>query len=214
MSMVMTPAVTPDDAGDVASRLTCEPGGGTIYPMSTCARFVPVVLGLCLLGAAPPERGPMDLTIALGDLRSGSEVAVEQDGSLLTIYDPVRDRILLRADPWGLLVAGPSDSPLPNKAGTAHVRHVLGADGAILYSHGRTSLGAHLTTVAPGQVNDTGLHVLSFDNDDVDIRDGFGRLVFRRHTAPDGTLTERVGAAYGCGCAWTISPRGAVESVP
>ena len=150
----------------------------------------------------------MDLLVALGDLRSGSTLAVHHDGDRVTVYDPSGDRILLVADSVGLASAGPGNSPAPGDNGTAYVREVKDPDGRLLYSHGRTARGAQVMIVAPGQVNETGLHVLSFDNDDVDIRDGFGRLIYRRHTGAEGTLTEQIGPAYGCGCERQIHPDG------
>ena len=70
--------------------------------------------------------------------------------------------------------------------------------------------------LAPGQVNDTGLHLLAFDNDDLYLSDGLGRLVYQRVTDPDGTLSLREGSAHGCACALQISPEGrrSLESAP
>ena len=185
--------------------------------MTSTRILVSLLLVLGLVGApahagAPgtPERDSLDLIRALGELRSGPSLAIHREAGRLIIYDPYQSEVLLVIDPMGLETAGPESGVRPAPGAPAVTRVVHDPAGAVVYSHSVTWRGARITVLAPGQVNDTGLHVVAFDDDDVTISDGLGRLMFQRHTAKNGALTERQGVVYGCGCERITSPEGRV----
>ncbi|MEE2779414.1 MAG: hypothetical protein VYE15_02745 [Myxococcota bacterium] len=179
-----------------------------LFPLLALALFVhwggPV--------GATPERDTVDLSRSLGDLRSGPSLALHREHGRTMIYDPYQSEVVLVIDALHLETAGPASSVRPSPGAQALTRVVRDPSGAEIYTHAVTWRGARITVIAPGQVNDTGLHVVAFDNDDFTITDGLGRLVFKRRTHADGTLSERQGAPYGCGCERMTSPDGNVNT--
>ena len=130
----------------------------------------------------------------------------------MIIYDPYGSEVVMAVDTLHLETAGPASSERPAPGSQAVTRVVRDPAGVPVYTHSVTWRGARITAIAPGQVNETGLHVVAFDNDDFTITDGAGQLIFQRRTRADGTLEERQETAYGCGCERFTSPEGVVLS--
>lgn len=184
--------------------------------MIIATRLPVALLALALIlhwggpAGATPERDTVDLSRSLGDLRSGPSLALHREHGRMIIYDPYQSEVVLVIDALHLETAGPESSVRPSRGDQALTRVVRDPAGEEIYTHAVTWRGARITVIAPGQVNDTGLHVVAFDNDDFTITDGLGRLVFKRRTSEDGTLSERQGAPYGCSCERITSPGGHV----
>ncbi|MGM0574867.1 MAG: hypothetical protein ACQEXJ_03930 [Myxococcota bacterium] len=179
---------------------------------------LPSVLALLALLALPGRAAAeasscdgLDLLLTLSEVQSGPHLVVERDADSLTVLDPARRQVVLRADCESLVERGPERVRRPVPGRQARTTIVRDEAGAPIYTHSVTSRGARITVIAPGEVNADGLHVVSFDNDDVHVTDGEGRLVFSRRTTSLGALIEREGPAYGCGCERSIDPDGRVE---
>jgi hypothetical protein len=160
----------------------------------------------------PPPYQP-NLLVTLTGLSAGPDLDVVRAENQLAIIERSRKRVLLVAGPQGLLQMGPKDAPRSTRDQAA-TEVIRSPKGERVYSFSISKLGAHLTTVAAGQLNRGGLHVIAFDNDDLHISDGSGGLIFSRQLTPDGTLTESEGVGYGCGCERVTGPDGAVVVKP
>lgn len=177
-----------------------------------------ILASVTLSAAAPPSQGPtldhLDLLDSLSWLESGPDLAVHRKGARLVVYDPALGRILFEAGPAYLETAGRLDVDRPAPGQQATTVEARDEDGRLVYTHGVTSRGARVTVIAPGQLDAMGLHIIAFDNDDLDVRDHLGRLIFSRQTRPDGTLVERQGPGHGCACVRTTSPTGMARVTP
>ena len=189
-----------------------------------------MILALALVGLAAPAafatspspktEAPAGVTCAatplmkaLATLGDSPTVRVHQTPGRVTIEDRVRHRVLLVATCDGLTQPGPTDVRLTADA-RATTEVVRAAAGEVVYSHSATPLGTRVTMLAPSATQRRGLDVTAFDNDDVYVADAFGRLLYQRHTAPDGTLVEREDATVGCGCERVTTADGAVTVTP
>lgn len=150
----------------------------------------------------------------LAALHEGPTLRIRRAADRVTVEDRVRERVLLAADCDGLAVSGPVDARLPSGDAGATTEVVRDVQGAVVYSHSVTPLGARVTLIAPSATNRAGLDLTAFDNDDVYVADAFGRLVLQRHTTADGALVVREDAVVGCGCEQVTSPDGRVAVKP
>ncbi|PKN56408.1 MAG: hypothetical protein CVU56_16360 [Deltaproteobacteria bacterium HGW-Deltaproteobacteria-14] len=179
---------------------------GLAAPVSFAAGPAPRV-------AAPATCAATPLMKALATLGDGATVRVRQTPGSVVVEDRVRQRVLLVATCDGLSQPGPADARRVADAQTA-TEVVRAPAGEVAYSHSATPLGTRVTMVAPSATQRAGLDVTAFDNDDVYVADAFGRLLYQRHTAADGTLVEREAAAVGCGCERVTTPDGVVTVTP
>ena len=181
-------------------------------------RLIPVVLvallALPTLAASPPPAGP-DLVRGLASLRAaGPWLTVHRTADAVTVADPASAWVLLVAHERGLDRQGPDGLRYPDPGRAAATIVARDDAGATVYTHSLTADGARVTIFSPGRINAEGLHVIAFDNDDVHIQDGASELVYFRGTEDDGTLVERQGARYGCGCERRTAPDGRVSIRP
>lgn len=176
-----------------------------------------MIVGLALLAtaastalAAPPVEGP-DLLHGLAGIRSGEWLGVVRTPTSLTVQDKRSGEVLFVARADMLDVQGPASLARPAPGEQARTEVVVDGSGALVYSHSVTARGARITVIAPGQVSGAGLELTAFDNDDLHVADRAGDLVFSRTNLADGTLVERAGALYGCGCERRTTPAGKVS---
>lgn len=156
--------------------------------------------------AAAPDGGPT-LLGALSGVASGRGLVVERTDGRLTVRDHAHgDVLLLTATEEGVVL--PTDLRPPARDQAAATRVVRDRDGSALYTVSATGRGARLLSFEPGVLAKDGLAVVAFDNDDVHVADGAGRLLFSRVTSPEGGLLERAGAERGCGCEREIDTAG------
>ncbi len=185
---------------------------------------------LAAAGGAPGGAGVIDTAPAVGldllgtlsALRSGPALRVERAANRLTLVDATTGEVVLVATQDGLVQVGAAPVQRPAPGEPARTRVVRDRAGAVVYTVSVTARGGRMLVVEPGTLGAQapGFTFVVFDNDDYSITDrtpGAGpdgqaqtRLVASRHTAYDGTLTVREGAAYGCGCARQVSPTGRV----
>lgn len=193
-------------------------------------------------GAPAPSASPalagagLDLLGTLSALRSGPALRVERAANRLTLVDATTGDLVLVATPDGLAqVGGASAQPVqrPAPGEPARTRVVRDRAGAVVYTVSATARGGRMLVVEPGALRASassaaapapGFTFVVFDNDDYSITartpaagpsgQAETRLVASRHTAYDGTLTVREGAAYGCGCERLVAPDGRVTARP
>ncbi len=169
-----------------------------------------LALGASAVSAAPPADGP-DLLHGLSGLQTGDWLRVVRTPESLTVEDTRSGQALFVAGSGMLDVRGPASLKRPAPGESARTVVVKDPAGALIYSHSVTARGARITVIAPGRINATGVELTSFDNDDVHVADRTGDLVFSRTNLADGTLVERAGAVYGCGCERRTTPAGKVS---
>ncbi len=136
-------------------------------------------------------------------LSSSPRIDVVRDASTLSLVH--EERVIMEVTARGFRL---TDEGVPNHGQDqqTYVEVVRDpATGQRLYTRGITGRGARLLVIEKGQINKEGLHVLSFDNDDVHISDGSGRLIYSRQTDGNGTLVER---AAVCGCTRVTNAQG------
>jgi hypothetical protein len=183
-----------------------------------------IILAVCLvaltastsLAAAPPAPNcdGLDLLGTLSGLSSTPTLKVDERHGRLVVTDVVRGRELFSADCAGVYAPAilPFERPAPGEAARTLVQK--DRDGGVLYTLSATGNGATIWTFSPGGFADRGLHVASFGDATLTVQDDEGELVFSRTVSRDvedaGTLVEREGLAYGCGCERTVSPDGRV----
>lgn len=174
-------------------------------------RFVLIILASLVLvpavGAQDSRLEGLNPVTSLVSLASGSRIDVVRSVDTLALHH--NGRLLMKVTSLGVSLPE-GDLIYPDVTASAHVDVVREpSTGEILYIRGLTRRGARLLIIEKGHVNRDGLHVLVFDNDDVHIRDGQGRLIYSRRIDANGTLHER---HVTCGCARVTSPQG-VEHV-
>jgi hypothetical protein len=162
-------------------------------------RLILIILVSLLLGPAASAQDDglnrfSPLTSVLG-LASGPQIEVIREaGALSLVHD---GRVLMHVSPGGFRFTDEEFSSV-GQAVPAYVEIVREpVTGKRMYTLGITGRGARLLIIEKGQVNKEGLHVLSFDNDDVHVSDGSGRLIYSRRTDATGRLYEKNAA---CGC--------------
>lgn len=153
----------------------------------------------------------------LTQLQSSDALTVERKLGQIVVRDVARGRTLFALDCNGVLQAGPKDVVRPAPKEPARVvvaERTRRGKTERIYSHSVTSKGARVTVIEPGFVNTSGLHLTVFDNDNFRLSDGRGKLMASHQTDATGTLTERQGASYGCGCERVVTPTGLVTQRP
>ncbi|MCB9726999.1 MAG: hypothetical protein H6744_05985 [Deltaproteobacteria bacterium] len=175
-----------------------------------CLSFSPVLAA----GPPAPTCEGLDLLSTLSGLHSTPELSVTRRGGRVVVTDIVRSRELFTADCLGVHPPAllPFERPGRDRAARSLVQK--DRDGAVLYTVSATARGATIWTFAAGAFAERGLHVASFDDDDLTVTDDEGALVFQRQTSDVGALIEREGRAYGCGCERTVAPDGRVAVRP
>lgn len=186
-------------------------------------------MAACVLGAAaslisafvPEHQAPQmvvasacgeqlsDVAGLLEGLRGGPSLSVERTAEGALRVATLDARTLLVASCAGLEVGpGLLERPAPGEPSRA----MVGPGGAWTYA--LTARGAQILVIEPGELNELGLHLTVFDNDDFHLADGQGRLVASAATGPLGALVEREGPQYGCGCERTTLTDGRVVTEP
>jgi hypothetical protein len=188
-------------------------------------RFI-LAVSLVLIGVSPalaasppaPVCDGLDLLETLSGLSSTPTLKVTERAGRLTVTDMVRGRELFTADCTG--VHAPRVLPVDRPAKGEPARTLVQKDreGDVLYTVSATGNGATIWTFAAGGFATRGLHVAAFDDQTLTVQDGEGALVYSRTVSRDpvdlGTLVEREGQAYGCGCERVVSPDGRVAVRP
>jgi|GEM_PF-2001297 len=160
------------------------------------------------------RQGPSLLT-TLSGLRGGSALKVERLDGTLKVIDLAGKAPLFVATCGSISRHGEAartQRPDPARQSRTFVRR--DGRGGKVYTHAVTSRGARVTVVAAGQLLQTAVHITTFDNDDLHVADGEGRLIHSVTTKSDGTLVEREGKRYGCGCERITHTDGRTENRP
>ncbi|MEZ4269498.1 MAG: hypothetical protein R3F39_24315 [Myxococcota bacterium] len=182
-------------------------------------RFI-LAVSLVLLGVSPalaagppaPTCDGLDLLATLSGLSSTPTLKVTERDGRLTVTDLARARELFTADCTG--VHPPRTLPFERPLQGEPARTLVQKDrqGDVLYTVSATANGATIWTFAAGGFAQRGLHVAAFGDLTLTVQDGEGALVYSRTVSRDpddaGTLIEREGHVYGCGCERTVTPDG------
>ncbi len=152
---------------------------------------------------------------SLSALRGSAALGVERKNGRLTVSDAHNAQPLFvascgRIDKHGLAV----DVERPDRSTPARTFVRRDARGSSVYTHSVTARGARATVISAGYLLKPEVHLTTFDNDDFHIADGSGALIHSVTTKSDGTLVERQGSSYGCGCERTTRPDGRTDTRP
>lgn len=151
----------------------------------------------------------------LRGLRSSAAIKVRRTANELVVLDVVTQKAIFTANCKTVTQHGDTaEAPRPAERRPASTKVRRDAAGTLVYTHSVTARGARATVFSKGRVFGKALHLTSFDNDDFHIADGEGALIHSVTTKSDGTLVEREGKGYGCGCERVTNPDGKTETRP
>ena len=162
-------------------------------------------------GAEPVCSG-LSLLSSMSSLRSSDALRVQHTRNEVRVIDTASKAPLFIATCRAVSRHGEAtrtERPAPATPSRTVVRRT--SRGERVFSHSVTATGARVTVVAKGFLMAHAVHLTTFDNDDVHVSDGTGALIHSVTTRPDGTLVEREGKRYGCGCERVTHPDGRTE---